>query len=358
MNNTNLDLNNREWGEFIFEEIFNINSSQSSIDRNKLNEKKGATPYITRSNTVNGYDSFIGKQDDKYSLDEGNVITVGLDTQTVFYQPEPFYTGQNIQVLRNNNLTANIAKFLVPLIELQMKKFSWGSNGATLKRLKRQKLILPINTVGELDYRFMEEYVKHKEKERLDKYIEYLKGRVKQLEDYEEVEALDEKKWGEFKMSSIFHIESGVRLTKSDMNKGKRPFIGATDSNNGITGYVSNENKSLDSNVLGVNYNGSVVESFYHPYNAIFSDDVKRLSFKGLKGNKHLYLFVKTEILKQKEKYQYGYKFNAMRMRKQTIILPINKVGQPDFEYMKSYMEQLELKKIKDYLRYKNIDLS
>ena len=34
---------------------------------------------------------------------------------------------------------------------------------------------------------------------------------------------------------------------------------------NGITNFVSNSNDSLDSNVLGVNYNGSIVENFYHP---------------------------------------------------------------------------------------------
>ncbi len=54
------------------------------------------------------------------------------------------------------------------------------------------------------------------------------------------------------------------------MKKGNKPFIGATDSNNGITAFVSNTNTSEDSNILGVNYNGSVVDNFYHPYKAIF----------------------------------------------------------------------------------------
>ena len=38
--------------------------------------------------------------------------------------------------------------------------------------------------------------------------------------------------------------------------------------------------RKIDKNVLGVNYNGSVVESFYQPYECIFSEDVKRISFK------------------------------------------------------------------------------
>ena len=50
------------------------------------------------------------------------------------------------------------------------------------------------------------------------------------------------------------------------------------------------------SNVLGVNYNRSVVENFYHPYKAIFSDDVKRLSLKEVEGNEFLYLFINPGI--------------------------------------------------------------
>ena len=98
------------------------------------------------------------------------------------------------------------------------------------------------------------------------------------------------------------------------MTSGDIPFIGATDSNNGITEFISNKNPSLDKNVLGVNYNGSVGYNFYHAYEAIFSDDVKRLSFREIEGDKYLYLFAKALILQQKSKYEYGYKFKVRAM--------------------------------------------
>lgn len=50
------------------------------------------------------------------------------------------------------------------------------------------------------------------------------------------------------------------------MIKGQKPFIGASDSNNGVTAFVKNTNTSEDRNVLGVNYNGSVVENFYQKF--------------------------------------------------------------------------------------------
>lgn len=164
---------------------------------------------------------------------------------------------------------------------------------------------------------------------------------------------LNELTWKPFDICDVFSINAGVRLTKNDMLPGTRPFIGATDSNNGITEFVSNINPSLDSNVLGVNYNGSVVENFYHPYESIFSDDVKRLHLLNHEDNKYVLLFMKSVILKQQVKYQYGYKFNGERMRKQKIMLPVTEGGQPDYSYMEAYMKAVEkrlLTQYKDYL--------
>lgn len=134
------------------------------------------------------------------------------------------------------------------------------------------------------------------------------------------------------------------------MTDGKRPFIGATDSNNGLTNFIANTNASLDSNVLGVNYNGNgVAIGFYHPYEAIFTDDVKRIRFKQHKGNKYVYLFLKAAILKQKSKYQYGYKFSGERMNRQKITLPATDNGIPDFEYMEKYMRNKEMELLLQY---------
>lgn len=163
---------------------------------------------------------------------------------------------------------------------------------------------------------------------------------------------LEDVDWKEFFIGDIFEIKPGIRLTKADMTKGITPFVGASDNNNGITAFVSNTNASLDSNILGVNYNGSVVENFYHPYDALFSDDVKRLHLKNYKGNKEVFLFFKTMILAQKEKYQYGYKFNEKRMFKQKILLPITSEGNPHYSFMENYMRQIEQEQKQKTIRY------
>lgn len=353
-----LDMKKTEetkWGVFPLDELFDISSTQSSIDRNKLTGQTGLTPYITRTDRDNGIDDFIGSQP-SYNVDEGNVITIGLDTQTVFYQPSKFYTGQNVQVLKNGNLNKYVALFIIPLIKVQMVKFNWGGNGATLGRLKKVTIKLPITDDESPDYVFMEEYMKKMEQKLLKRYKKYID--TKDLENKVGGGNMKEPKWKEFVINDIFDIKPGVRLIKQDMKEGNLPFIGATDSNNGITAFCGNTNSSEDNNVLGVNYNGSVVENFYHPYRAIFSDDVKRFHLKQHADTKNVLLFVKNSILQQQKKFQYGYKFNEPRMKSQFIMLPVTSDDEPDYDYMDEYMRSIECRLISRYIdkRLNNIE--
>ena len=91
---------------------------------------------------------------------------------------------------------------------------------------------------------------------------------------------LDDREWEVFTLEDIFDILPGKRLEKRNMVAGDRPFIGASDSNNGLTAYCENVNESLDRNVLGINYNGSVCEAFYHAYECIFFRRCKTISFE------------------------------------------------------------------------------
>lgn len=171
-----LKLTDREWKEFVFGELFDISSTSSSIDKKRLTGLQGNNPYITRSDTNNGIDCFIDHQPG-FVTDEANVITIGLDTQTVFYQSPPFYTGQNIQVIRNPNLNKYNALFVIRAIKMFVKKFSWGSYGATLTRLRKGKIFLPIDTNGEPDWTFMSDFMKRIEQETLRKAIDFFKLR-------------------------------------------------------------------------------------------------------------------------------------------------------------------------------------
>lgn len=54
-------------------------------------------------------------------------------------------------------------------------------------------------------------------------------------------------------------------------------------------------------------------------------------------------LFLKTMIIQQKVKFEYGYKFNEKRMQRQKILLPVTDEDSPDWQFMEEYMRRKEI---------------
>ncbi|NUJ06208.1 restriction endonuclease [Bacillus paranthracis] len=327
---------NAEWEQFFLSELF------TTIRRGKRLTKKAQTPgdipYVSSTAFNNGVDAFIGNTQKVRRYENCLTIANSGSVGSVFFHPYSFIASDHVTALINPSYKREHYLFIGTCLKLIGDKYSFNREISD-KRIRREQVLLPIDTEGKPDFNLMEQFILETEK-KVHKDVVFpniIKADTKPT--------LENKKWGNFTLDELCDISGGVRLTKKNMKVGKTPFIGATDNNNGVTNFVSNRNKSLDSNVLGVNYNGSVVESFYHPYKAIFTDDVKRLHIKPeLLGNpnKYHYLFLKTCILKQKSKYMYGYKFNETRMRRQIITLPINAEGEPDWIFMEEFMKWKE----------------
>jgi len=76
------------------------------FDLSKARHGKGTEiPYVARSGGSNGIATFLAQQGFR-APNSGNAIIIGVSTSTVFYQPVPFYTSKEIQVLRHRKLNA------------------------------------------------------------------------------------------------------------------------------------------------------------------------------------------------------------------------------------------------------------
>ena len=240
-------------------------------------------------------------------------------------------------------MTASISK--------QHAVFGHGRS-ISLPRAHRIQNMLPVTDSGKPDYEYMAEYTRQKREALLSKYRTYVEKRIAEMGEPAEIPVLNEKEWHEFPLDDVFTVGAGKRLETRNKIPGTRPFVGATDNGNGVTGFVGNDNVSKDNNVLGVNYNGAPCIAFYHPYECIFTDDVKRLHLRNYKDNIFVLLFFTSVFAQQRSKYSYGYKFNEQRMLRQKLMLPINDSGEPDYEYMEQYSKNMMLKKYKQYLAY------
>ena len=343
-------LDKVEWKTFRFTEIFQ--EIQRGKRLTKANQTNGPKPYISSTSENNGVDTFIGNETGVRKFEDVLTLANSGSVGSTFYQQFEFVASDHVTALKSDNADKYAYLFLSTVVKRLEEKYSFNRE-INDTRIKREKVILPADKQGNPDFQYMSDFVKKLELDKVQEVLEYIYIyiRVKIILE----EKVCEISWKDFWIEDVCEIKSGVRLTKANQEIGLRPFVGASDSDNGVTAFVSNTNKSLDANVLGVNYNGSVVENFYHPYEAIFSDDVKRLKWKDeMYGNKYTYLFLKQMILSQKIKYAYGYKFNGERMKRQKIMLPVTKTGLPDYDYMTSYMKKQELEQIFKILNYLN----
>lgn len=335
-----LNLSDYEWKEFLLKDLFDIRATSSGIDRNKLTGKLGLTPYITRTDLNNGFDSFIGEQP-KYNLDSGNVITVGLDTQTAFYQPVEFYTGQNIQVLESEYINRYTALFIIPRLKDLMKKFNWGGNGATLTRLKRSKMMLPVDENGNPNWIFMEEYMRTYEKRminRYEKYLNKLKIATKQT-------IPEPKQWSEFKIGDLFGLVQGKSKGLNHLQEASKGvnYLGATNQNNSVLTSVLPIDKQIQKgNAIAFirNGEGSMGYAVYKAEDFIATSDITVGYNENL--NRYVGQYIVSVANKVRGKYNFGYKRSGARLAKETLLLPATENGEPDWAYMEAYERERE----------------
>ena len=158
-----------------------------------------------------------------------------------------------------------------------------------------------------------------------------------------------ESEWKEFFVEDVTEILPGRDIYERERVEGKVPYITATANNNGIGYFVSNTNSTKEAGCISVNRNGSVGYSFYHPYEALYGNDTRKL--RPIINNKYISIFISNAITRQKEKYGYGYKMGTGRLKRQKIILPVDKKDTINYMAIENYMKAKEMKQIIDLLK-------
>ena len=351
-------MNKREWKEFQVggdEGLFEVKSSICEIDLKNLNLENGSVPYITRSNVNNGIAKYVTEKQNGYSRNRGNVITIGLDTQTIFYQPINFFTGQNIQIIDHEKMSKDVANFLIPLFRIQMEKFNWGGNGATLKRLNALKIMLPVDNNGNPDWDYMEHLGRSIYYKQNKDILGYLVKKMDTLEEEVKNKILSENiEWGLWTIGRLFNIKRVSGRTFESYDKGCFPYITTSSQRNGVNGFVRavEEDISFRNSLTISPIDGTV---FYHSFDFVgrggAGSSIITLTNKYL--NKYTGLFIKTAIeCSSRAKASYGVQLNGDRLKATKFKLPINKEGNPDWGYMELYMKKMEYKKLDEVIVY------
>lgn len=153
---------------------------------------------------------------------------------------------------------------------------------------------------------------------------------------------LNISEWKEYRLGDLFEIKKGKRLTSEDQTEGTTPYIGAIDSNNGVSNYIG-QAPIHEGNTISLSYNGSVGQAFYRPIPFWATDDVNVLYFrdKTISFNRNMALFICTILKQEQYRYCYGRKWVLDSMNETMVKLP-TKGDKPDWSYMEKYISSLK----------------
>nr|WP_258030335.1 restriction endonuclease subunit S [Campylobacter concisus] len=158
-----------KWGgvakEFKIGDLFEVVSNpQLNKDSFQFSDD-GEYPYFTRTVLNNGITGYVDYLDEKHKI-KGNSLAVGMLGMQFFYMEKDFYAGQFTKTIYPNfdNFSKNIAQYFIGWLN-KKQKFYQGSLVRDFEKLfKGTNILLPINENGEIDYEFMENFIKAIEK--------------------------------------------------------------------------------------------------------------------------------------------------------------------------------------------------
>ena len=156
----NLFLDSRNWEAFFIEDVAEIISGRDIYEKERLD---GLVPYITATANNNGIGYFVANNNETL---ESGCLSVNRNGSVgyCFYHPYKALFGNDTRKLRPKKNNRYIALFISMCITKQREKYGYGYKMGT-GRLKRQRILLPVDTNNNPEWAFMEAYMKQKEQQ-------------------------------------------------------------------------------------------------------------------------------------------------------------------------------------------------
>lgn len=159
------ELDEVEWGPFKMTDIFD--NIQRGKRLTKSNQVKGNRPYISSSGIYNGVNNFIANTRNIRQFENSLTLANSGSVGKTFYQPFQYIASDHVTNLKKENSNKFIYLFMCNLISRLSDKYSFNREINDF-RIRRETLLLPVLN-GLPDYLFMEQYMKRKENEILDR---------------------------------------------------------------------------------------------------------------------------------------------------------------------------------------------
>lgn len=357
-------LNEVKWGEFKIGDLFekqNLKFKKGKFDKEKdvsrILTEEYSLPLVNAKDGDNGI-MYYGRPEDFENVEMSiDIVNDGaVSTGNVYSQPQKTGVLYNAYLIKSKfELNSSQLHFFTTTIQKSIKlKFSYELK-ASWERVKEEFIQLPEKNDGNIDFDFMEAFIRELEEERIRELAAYLK--VSGFDNYTlskcESEALahfNELKWKEFNLENLYGKSTrGKRLKSADRIKGDLPFVTAGEADTGISAYIGNEVEIFSKNTTTIDMFGSAK---YRNYDYGADDHVAVVHTEKLP--KHAAVFVTAAVHKASHtgKFDYSNNFYASDADELNIMLPVNSDDSPDYTFMETFISAVQKLVIKDVVLY------
>lgn len=341
-------LSEKEWVTETIGDAFSV-SGTTTTHPSKLAEN-GSTPRITCASVNNGLDNCYGNE----PTEQGGVLTVDSATVgTVLFQPSDFIATDHVEKISGDKAFSEAeGLFIKTCIDVSAAgKYQYGYKFSQ-NRIKRQKLMLPVDDKGKPDYAYMTLYSAKVGGGMVMRYKNFIAGQLSQLE-HKDIPALVEKEWKPVLISSMFELVRGRENNMAMLEDGDTPLISAKANNNGLKGFVHNPKKIITGQCITLNNDGDggAGLAYYQPANMALDSHVTAL-VPLFDMSAFAMLFIAKCISGLHGFFGHGLSISNPRAKRLRIMLPVTDSGEPDYAYMEQYAKNMMLKKYKQYLAF------
>lgn len=177
-------FNSINWDTYTVKDIFEVLSYKKRFDANKVKIlENGKYPYVVRMNSNNGQNGYISEPEE--FLNDGNTISFGQDTATMFYQEKPYFTGDKIKILKPKYVEFNKknAQFFLTALRKTFSSFSWGTSSYNVDIIEGQKVFLPVLS-NEIDFDYMETLISAIQKLVIKDVVLYSENKMNEIKKF------------------------------------------------------------------------------------------------------------------------------------------------------------------------------
>ena len=332
-----MNLNERDWAEFRVGDLFRLEPTKGIVSDDLI--EGFDVPYIAAKHDDNGMAMYCSKDGFEDWISKGNcIIFINLGAGSAGYANyiKEDFIGMSGKTTcgYNDNLNEYNGTFIATILCQERPKYSFGRSW-TGNRLKDTIIKLPVDSNGNPNWQFMEDYIKS---------LHYKPLTTKNKSG--QAPALNVQDWGEFCLGKLFNISKAYAYNQEtfepieDMTVNKIGCITRTANNNGLDYYgeLTSDLKIETGNALTIG--GEGVVCFYQPEQFVCGTNMTVLRHKDL--NKYNGLFISRVIdYYSKDRFSYGRAFNKGQVEKSIIKLPVDVNGNPDWQFMEQYIKAL-----------------